>query len=106
MVTTGIPDLHHWRVVSDDEIECIRDGALRILHNAGFRIRCRPILERLEQLGFRVDYAIAPCVPRRNRWPGWKSTARAHAAQIVDEPVLRRPLPAGERVGHNLHLLL
>ena len=55
MTCLALPDLHHWRVVTDDEIERIREGALRVLSNAGFRIYSRPILERLERRGFRVD---------------------------------------------------
>ncbi|MCL6429327.1 MAG: trimethylamine methyltransferase family protein [Anaerolineae bacterium] len=98
---TGIPELHHWRVITDDEIERIRAGALRILANAGFRILSRPILERLERRGMRVDYATGAVRPTPKQMELIEETARAHASTPRDEPVLRRPLPAGEHVGHN-----
>jgi trimethylamine:corrinoid methyltransferase-like protein len=113
MSTVGsFPELNHWRVITDSEIERIRAGALRVLHNVGFRICSRPILERLEARGLRVDYASERVFPTPAQMERVEETARAHAVADLSEatrqqsagtagPLLRRPLPAGETVGHN-----
>jgi len=97
------PDLHHWRVLSDAEIERIREAALRVLHEGGFRIVSPPILDRLEALGLRVDRATSAVFPTPGQMAQVEETARRRVAQQppADEHLLRRPLPAGERVGHN-----
>ncbi len=100
-IRRDIPDLHHWRVISDDEIERIRAGALRILSNAGFRIHSREILERLERRGLWVDYATSVVRPTPEQMARVEESARAHTRPVEDEPVLRRPVPPGEHVGHN-----
>jgi len=98
---TDLPELHHWRVITDGEIERIREGALRLLQKAGFRILSRPILERLEQRGFQVDYPSGTVRPTPRQMAQVEETALRNAPPINDEPLLRRALPAGESVGHN-----
>jgi trimethylamine--corrinoid protein Co-methyltransferase len=101
MARINVSPYHHWHVITDGEIERIRDGALRVLHSVGFRIRSRPILERIEQRGFCVDYATYTVRPTPAQMALVEKTARAHAGKVASEPLLRRPLPASERVGHN-----
>ena len=101
MVIANVPPLHHWRVVTDDEIERLRDAALRVLSTSGFRIHNREILNRLEQRGLRVDYATMAVRPTPAQMAAVEETARRHAGEPPEEVVLRRPLPAGEHVGHN-----
>jgi len=101
MILSGLPDLHHWRVITDDEIERIHAGALRVLDRAGFRIHSRPILERLERRGFCVDYATCAVRATPAQMALVEETARRHAPAVHDEPLLRRAIPTGERVGHN-----
>jgi trimethylamine--corrinoid protein Co-methyltransferase len=100
-IRTDIPDLHHWRVITDAEIERIHDAALQILNNSGFRIHCRPILEKLDKLGFKVDYTSGAVRPTPHQMALVAKTARAHAGQLTDLPLLRRSLPATINVGHN-----
>ncbi len=110
--TTGFPELSHWRMITDEEIERIRAGALRVLNDVGFRICSREILERLEKRGLRVDYASERVYPTPSQMARVEETARAHAVTGLSEatrqqsagtsgPLLRRPIPAGETVGHN-----
>ncbi|MHB0859452.1 MAG: trimethylamine methyltransferase family protein [Anaerolineae bacterium] len=95
-----LTELSHWRVVTDAEIERIHAGALRILDRVGFRILSRPILERLEARGLRVDYATHSVRATPAQMARVEETARSHASP-VPESVLRRPLPTRQRVGHN-----
>ena len=97
----GVPDLHHWRVLSDAEIERIREAALRVLTNSGFRIHSLAILERLERRGLRVDYASHTVRPTPDQVAAVENTARRHAGEPRDEWLLRQTPPRGERVGHN-----
>lgn len=106
--STDLP-FHHWRVITDAEIERIREAALRVLSTAGFRIHSRPILERLERRGIDVDYTTCTVRPTPAQMAQVEQAARTGAtthaddvgAQSAGEALLRRPIPAGERVGHN-----
>lgn len=89
-----------WQVITDDEIARIRDGAARILAGHGFRIQNRAILEHLAKKGFRVDYAACAVYPTRKQIEDVEAAARRRPDTQV-EPLLRRPLPSGQWVGHN-----
>lgn len=95
------PPLHHWQLMTDGEIEQIHNGALSILAKTGFRILHREILEALEKKGCPVDFStstvgITPEIIRR-----LEEAARARVQGSEEGPLLRRPLPIGESVGHN-----
>jgi trimethylamine--corrinoid protein Co-methyltransferase len=112
---TKVPALYHWRILTDGEIERIRAAALRTLERVGFRIRSHEILQKLEKRGLRVNYATFTVWPTVAQMERVEEAARARAvrvdrveeasrfqdSQVIAEPLLRRPLPAGESVGHN-----
>lgn len=91
----------HWRVVSDAELESIRDAALRLLHRCGFRILNESILSRLAERGFAVDFAAQRVNPTPQQMAQVEETARRKANAAPPELLLRRPLPVGWSVGHN-----
>jgi trimethylamine--corrinoid protein Co-methyltransferase len=113
---TYSPELSHWRVITDAEIEQMRDAALRVLDATGFRFRSREILERLERRGLRVDYATMTARATPAQMAVVEENARRHAMTTVAEAthqptmkategsLLRRPLPGPEQVGHNFTL--
>src|SRR5450759_4552373 len=104
-IRTDMPDLYHWRVITDEEIERLRAGALRILDQTGFRICSRPILERLDQRGLRVDYGsmtvratpaqmeIVERNARAHTLTGLEEATRQRAIKARDSSLLRRALP-------------
>jgi trimethylamine:corrinoid methyltransferase-like protein len=115
-IRTDIPELNHWRVISDPEIEQLRDAVLSILDSTGFRICSREILERLEKRGLRVDYATMAVRPTPAQMAAVEENARRHAIASLEDAtrqraiqaggstLLRAPLPGPESVGHNYTL--
>ncbi len=113
---TEIPELPHWRVITDAEIEQMRAAVLHILDSSGFRFCSQDILERLERRGLRVDYATQTVRATPAQMAAVEDTARRHAmrtiADLAHQPatqatgsaLLRRPLPGPEQVGHNFTL--
>lgn len=93
--------LHHWQVLSDDEILRIRDAAFHILNQAGFRFHSQEIVTRLEKRGFKVDHPSGAVFPTHQQMEWVEEAARRNAPKIIDEPLLRRAIPSGESVGHN-----
>jgi len=89
------------RILSDAEIERIYDGAVHVLLQTGFRVQHRGLLERLEKRGARVDYAREVFWPTPEMIREVEASARRGAGEPAPEPVLRRPLPQGQRVGYN-----
>ncbi len=88
-------------ILDDAEIERIYEGAVRVLLQVGFRVQHRGLLERLEKHGARVDYAVEVFWPTAEMIHAVETCARRNAAPQPPEPVLRRPLPPGQRVGYN-----
>src|SRR5512139_2415595 len=110
---TEIPELPHWRVITDAEIEQMRAAVLHILDSSGFRFCSQEILERLERRGLRVDYATQTARATPAQMAMVEDNARLRAMSSIAEAshqptmkatagaLLRRPLPGPENVGHN-----
>jgi len=88
-------------IFSDSEIERIYAGARRVVGNVGFRVQHRPILERLEALGARVDYPGQIFWPSPQMLDAVGECARRHAPRQLDPAPLRRLPPAGEHLTFN-----
>jgi trimethylamine--corrinoid protein Co-methyltransferase len=89
---------------SDAEFEQLRAAALRLLTTHGFSIQNHAILERLEQRGFKVDFAAQRTWPTLAQLEQLENDARRNTPRPQPEPLLRRALPGGESVGHNMTL--
>ena len=92
---------HHWRLLSDDEVQQLREQALGFLKRVGYRILHRPILEALEAKGCQVDYPSWRVRLTDDAARRLEQCARQNAKPATNEPLLRRPLPASVAVGHN-----
>lgn len=99
-----LPLTNHWQLLTDSELEQVRHAALRILETHGFRIVHPEVLSRLEQRGFRIDHTHQSVLPTRAQLEQVEADARKHAYKAPPEPLLRRALPGGESVGHNMTL--
>jgi trimethylamine--corrinoid protein Co-methyltransferase len=96
--------MNHWMLCSDTEFEQIRAAALLLLTTHGFSIQNQVILERLEQRGVRVDFTVQRTWPTLAQLEQLENDARRNAPLVQAEPLLRRALPGGESVGHNMTL--
>ena len=96
-----VPPLHHWQVISDDEILRIREAAVQVLNHSGFRFHSQEILTRLEKRGLKVDHASGAVFPTSQQMERIEEDARRNAPASIDEPLLRRAIPSGASVGHN-----
>jgi trimethylamine:corrinoid methyltransferase-like protein len=95
------PALHHWQVISAEEILQIREAAFHVLSNTGFQYHNHEILTRLQKRGFKVDFNSRTVYPQPDQLEWVEEAARKNAPQVVDEPLLRRVVPSGASVGHN-----
>jgi trimethylamine:corrinoid methyltransferase-like protein len=96
--------LHHWALFTEMEFEKLRSDALRLLTGYGFSIQNQSILEMLERRGLRVDFTAMRVWPSVAQVEALEAAARQAAPRCVPEPLLRRSLPGGESVGHNMTL--
>ena len=88
-------------ILTDEEVERLHAAAVRVLRHVGFRVQHRDLLERLEQRGARVDYAQEAFWPSLEMITAVEEQARRLAKPEPPEPVLRRPVPPGLRLGYN-----
>ena len=95
---------HYTRIFTDDEIDRIYQGAVRVLLKTGFCVKEQRILERLEKRGARVDYARQVFWPTREMIGALEECARRNANRPPPEDVLRRTPPEGERLNKNVTL--
>ena len=92
------------RIFTDDEIDRIYQGGVRVLLKTGFCVKERRILERLEKRGARVDYARQVFWPMREMIRALEACATRNANRPPPEDVLRRPPSGGERLNKNVTL--
>lgn len=105
------------RLVTDSEIEQIRDAAMKILCSQGLVIQNEYLLKKCEEKGIEVDYGKSKIKVTPEIWKKLEERAIASAKHMSSElisrrygtydkenqsSVIRRPLPQGYHLGRNV----